>query len=505
MVKEIQIDVESKQLALIKKILKRHITYKTVWAYGSRVNWTANQYSDLDLVVFDANTVKLGELKEDFAESDLPFTVDVMPWGKIPEKFKNKILEKYVVLQKKPQLEGWKECKLGDILAEKGYIRGPFGSSLKRAEMAEKGIPVYEQKNAIYNSREFRFYIDNQKFQELKRFQVKTNDLIISCSGTVGKISIINEDDPKGIISQALLILRPDIDKVTLKYLYYFLSSKNGFNLITQASHGSVQINIAERKVVENILILLPQLIPEQKAIASVLSSLDDKIDLLHRQNKTLEAMAETLFRQWFVEEAKEDWEEGCLGDIADINPTYQLKKGENSTYLEMKNVNASTFNPAGWYKREFTSGMKFQNGDTLLARITPCLENGKTCFVTFLDEGEIGWGSTEYIVIRMKELFHPYVSYIIAKDKDFRDFAISSMSGSSGRQRAQANVIKEYDIKIPPLEIIEELNRQLAGTLQKLKNNANQIRTLEKLRDTLLPKLMSGEVMVENNKEKSK
>jgi len=217
--------------------------------------------------------------------------------------------------------------------------------------------------------------------------------------------------------------------------------------------------------------------------------------------------MAETLFRQWFVEpvrrseseggEALEDWEEGCLGDIADINPTYQLKKGEISTYLEMKNVSTSTFNPEGWYKREFTSGMKFQNGDTLLARITPCLENGKTCFVTFLDEEEIGWGSTEYIVIRMKDPFHPYISYIIAKDKDFRDFAISSMSGSSGRQRAQANVIKEYDIKVPPLEIIEELNRQLAGTLQKLKNNAKQIHTLEKLRDTLLPKLMSGEVRV--------
>jgi len=185
------------------------------------------------------------------------------------------------------------------------------------------------------------------------------------------------------------------------------------------------------------------------------------------------------------------------LGDITDINPTYHLKKGEISSYLEMKNVSTSTFNPEGWHKREFTSGMKFQNGDTLLARITPCLENGKTCFVTFLDEEEIGWGSTEYLVMRMKEPFHPYISYIIAKDKDFRDFAISSMSGSSGRQRAQANVIKEYNIKVPPLEIIEELNCQLAGTLPKLKNNANKIRTLEKLRDTLLPKLMSGEVRV--------
>ena len=96
-----------------------------------------------------------------------------------------------------------------------------------------------------------------------------------------------------------------------------------------------------------------------------------------------------------------------------------------------------------------------------------------------------------------MKKPFHPYISYVIANDKDFRDFAISSMSGSSGRQRAQANVIKEYDMKVPPLEIIEELNLQLAGILSNLENNANQIRTLEKLRDTLLPKLMSGEIRV--------
>lgn len=85
----------------------------------------------------------------------------------------------------------------------------------------------------------------------------------------------------------------------------------------------------------------------------------------------------------------------------------------------------------------------------------------------------------------------------MLAKDKDFRDFAISSMSGSSGRQRAQADVIKEYYVIIPPLAIIEKLNLQLIGIIPKLENNAKQIRTLEKLRDTLLPKLMSGEVRV--------
>jgi len=242
--------------------------------------------------------------------------------------------------------------------------------------------------------------------------------------------------------------------------------------------------------------IALPPL-PEQKAIAAVLSSLDDKIDLLHRQNKTLEAMAQTLFRQWFVEEADDSWEEGRLSDIAEFNPLYQLRKHQPSPYLEMSNVNENSFHPKTWINREFSSGMKFVNGDTLLARITPCLENGKTCFVSFLAENQIGWGSTEFIVIRMKPPFHPFLSYLIAKNKEFRSHAINSMSGTSGRQRAQASLVSEFAVAIPEGDRINQLNKLSDAFLKKLHYNFVQIQTLSKLRDTLLPKLMSGEIKV--------
>jgi len=360
----------------------------------------------------------------------------------------------------------WKKCKLGDVITLQR------GHDLPKRKMIEGNIPVAGSNGIIgYH---------NQS-------TTKAPGITIGRSGNLGNAFLYKDD----FWAHNTTLYVKDFKGNYEIFIYYFLKSFD----FKQFNVGSA-VPTLNRNHIHPLDVLLPPL-PNQKAIASVLSNLDDKIDLLHCQNKTLEAMAETLFRQWFVEEAQEDWEEGFLGDITDINPTYHLKKGEISSYLEMKNVSTSTFNPEGWHKREFTSGMKFQNGDTLLARITPCLENGKTCFVTFLDEEEIGWGSTEYLVMRMKEPFHPYISYIIAKDKDFRDFAISSMSGSSGRQRAQANVIKEYNIKVPPLEIIEELNCQLAGTLPKLKNNANKIRTLEKLRDTLLPKLMSGEVRV--------
>jgi len=387
----------------------------------------------------------------------------------------------------------WKKYILEDVIDKFIDYRG------KTPKKTTFGIPLVTAKivksGRILEPNEF---IAKDAYDSwMTRGLPEIDDVVLTTEAPLGEVALIK--DKNVALAQRIITLRGNKNFVHNPFLkYYFQSASGQYELESRAS-GTTVFGI-KAAVLKIISVILPSL-PEQKAIASVLSSLDDKIDLLHRQNKTLEAMAETLFRQWFVEEAQADWKDKCLGDIADINPIYPLKKGENSTYLEMRNVSSSTFNPDGWYTREFTSGMKFQNGDTLLARITPCLENGKTCFVTFLDQGETGWGSTEYIVLRMKKPFHPYISYIIAKDKDFRDYAISSMSGSSGRQRAQANVIKEYDIKIPALDIIEALNRQLAEIIPKLENNANQIRTLEKLRDTLLPKLMNGEARVEYSK----
>ena len=287
------------------------------------------------------------------------------------------------------------------------------------------------------------------------------------------------------------------LNDINSKFLYYNLSQKSTTEYLHSIAEGSTSAYPSLKPSdIENLDILLPP-ITEQEQIAEVLSSLDDKINLLHRQNETLEAMAETLFRQWFIEQAEDDWDTEPLESIIDFNPRYKLSKGMDATYLEMSNVSETIFHPKDWYNRTFASGTKFMNGDTLLARITPCLENGKTCFVYFLNDEEVGWGSTEYIVMRMKPGYHPFLSYIIAKNEEFRDFAESSMTGSSGRQRAQADVIKTFEIQIPPKLIIENLNKQVDSIFNKLKNNATQIKSLESLRNTLLPKLMSGEIQV--------
>jgi len=286
-------------------------------------------------------------------------------------------------------------------------------------------------------------------------------------------------------------ILKCDKSFMSDLIVYYFKNLD-----LNEFISGAVQPKLNKASLT-SIPIFLPKNEVDQKAIAAVLSSLDEKIDLLHRQNKTLEAMAETLFWQWFVEEPEENWEDGTIADLIEFNPSRKLAKGTVAPYLEMASLSNTTFNPDSWYDREFSSGTKFINGDTLLARITPCLENGKTAYVTFLKEGQVAWGSTEYIVMRPKNCLHPFFAYSLARNDDFRDYAEGCLEGSSGRQRVNVDHLKNYKIKIPSQKVMDNFNAFAESITPKLHSNFLQIRTLEKLRDTLLPKLMSGEVRV--------
>lgn len=143
------------------------------------------------------------------------------------------------------------------------------------------------------------------------------------------------------------------------------------------------------------------------------------KIDLLQRQNATLEAMAETLFRERFISYSHKD-SMVAIDSYILFNPKRSIRKGDMSPYLEMSNLRTDAFCPIEFYDKEFTSGSKFINGDTLLARITPCLENGKKCFVNFLEDGAVAWGSTEYIVMHPMDELHPLFAYCLVKTDDF-------------------------------------------------------------------------------------
>ena len=140
-------------------------------------------------------------------------------------------------------------------------------------------------------------------------------------------------------------------------------------------------------------------------------------------------------------------------------------------------------------------SGAKFRNGDTLLARITPCLENGKSAFVDFLKDGETGWGSTEFLVLRPKSPWPDYYAYLLCRHPDFREYAIQSMSGTSGRQRIQNDVLGRYLLATAPDSIAMAFGGIVEPIQQAIAANHQTAQTLATLRDTLLPRLISGQL----------
>lgn len=373
----------------------------------------------------------------------------------------------------------WLHTCLGEVLRPGGYIRGPFGSSLRRSELVLEGTPVYEQQHAIYGLREFRFYIDDEKLQELRRFLVEPGDIIISCSGTVGRVSMISETDPVGIISQALLTLRAKAELLRPIYLYYFLKSDLGQGHLLAASHGSVQPNIAEKKIVLQIPLQLPPL-KEQDIIIEVLSSLDDKIDLLHRQNKTLEQMAETLYRQWFVEEAVEDWKEGCLGDIALFYNGKSRPQQQGSVPVYGGNGILSYADRANYSGRSI-----------IIGRV------GAYCGSLYYDTGDI-WVSDNALLTRPKVELHTHYLYQLLKTLD-----LNSLAEGSSHPLLTQGLLKSIPISIAPPEKRELFEYYVEPWSQKTQANQDQIRVLLQTRDILLPKLMSGEVRAMSTKMK--
>jgi len=188
-------------------------------------------------------------------------------------------------------------------------------------------------------------------------------------------------------------------------------------------------------------------------------------------------------------------WRVATLADTFDINPTRKLSKGAMASYLDMASLATSGHCVEAPIDREVGSGAKFQNGDTLLARITPCLENGKSAFVDFLAEGEIGWGSTEFLVLRPKAPLPQYLGYLLCRHPAFREYAIQSMSGTSGRQRIQNDVLGRYLLAVPDVEIAVVFADVIGPIQRSIAANHQSAQTLSTLRDTLLPRLISGQL----------
>ena len=174
----------------------------------------------------------------------------------------------------------------------------------------------------------------------------------------------------------------------------------------------------------------------------------------------------------------KTEWEIQQLSDIVEFNPKETLKKGVIAKKISMDKLQPFCRDICEYELTKFTGGTKFRNGDTIMARITPCLENGKTAKINILDNGEIGFGSTEYIVFRAKEgISDPDFIYYLVTSSLIREPAIKSMVGSSGRQRVQSDVVEKIKINLPPLPV----QKKIAGILKSLDDKIEQNRQISK------------------------
>ncbi len=358
-----------------------------------------------------------------------------------------------------------KEYKLGDVLAVR------YGKDHK---------PLGNGQYPVYGSGGIMRYAD--------RYLYDKESILIPRKGSLN--NIFYQEGPFWTVD-TMFWTEIDKAKVEPKFLFYQLTLVDLENLNVGSAVPSLTV-----PVINDIDITLPPL-DEQKRIAGVLSSLDDKIDLLHRENATLEALAETLFRHYFIENPDPSWKEGKIADLVDFNPNRKLTKNEDSPYIEMANIETQGYAPSSWRMRPFASGTKFINGDAIMARISPCLENGKAAYIDFLEDGQVGWGSTEFLVMRSKMGLHPFFAYIMTRYDDFRDHAVSSLVGSSGRQRVDLDNLLKYSIFIPDEKAITRFNQEMEMIVSKMRNNQLQMRTLAFQRDIILPRLMYGELKV--------
>lgn len=297
------------------------------------------------------------------------------------------------------------------------------------------------------------------------------------------------------------------IDENKADYGFVFYSLKLRDSELEGLAKGSGQTNL-NAGIIKSFEIPLPPL-SEQRRIVGILSAYDDLIENNRKRIALLEESARSLYKEWFVrlrfpgherhpveDGVPKGWKRRCLPDMIEINPLEARPKTKTIRYVPMSALSTTgmTIDLSETELRESSTSVRFRNEDTLLARITPCLENGKTGYAGFLDKGEVACGSTEFIVLRGRTVPPSFV-YCLARTDDFRETAIKSMVGSSGRQRVQPACFDEYPVLEPDRAVLKQFDRLAEPVFAQIKTLRRESEKLAAARDALLPRLMKGGV----------
>ncbi len=336
----------------------------------------------------------------------------------------------------------------------------------------------------------------------------KPETLCITIAANIAETAILKI---KACFPDSIVGFVADPEKSDVRFIKYYIDT---IKLSMQnISRGTTQDNLSVDK-----LLLFDFMVPPlntQRKIASILSAYDDLIENNTRRIKILEDMARMIYREWFVnfrfpghEQMKmvdssfgmipEGWEVKPVTEAVEVNPRTKVPVEGEKTFVPMGSLSTDSMLISDVETRSGNSGSKFKNGDTLFARITPCLENGKTCYVQLLsDANTTAFGSTEFIVLRSKTLCPEYV-YLMARSSEFRDNAIKSMSGATGRQRVSEKCFEQFFIAQPDATTLEKFSSITVQMFKQIHVITKKNQNLRQTRDLLLPKLISGEVAVD-------
>ena len=377
----------------------------------------------------------------------------------------------------------WKEYKLGDITSKITSGGTPKSSE---ASYYDGNIPWLNTKEVNFNRIvKTEKCITEEGLNNSSAKWIPKGSVIIAMYGaTAAKVAYSLIDLTTNQACGNLII---NNDVADSQFVYYYIQSS--YEELLNLACGAAQQNLSVG-VISNFPIFLPPL-AVQKCIAAILSSLDDKIGLLHRENTTLEEMAETLFRQWFIEEAKEDWEEGQLGDVClYVTEKIDISNVDVDTYISTENmcpnkqgvVEASSI-------PENVKVTKYIQDDILLSNIRPYFKK-----IWLADRN--GACSNDVLCIRSKSEDLKYFTYYTIRQDDFFDYVMLGAKGCK-MPRGDKQHIMNWSIIIPTNDVLRRFNTIVENGMAKIRNNNKQIQTLVQTRDSLIPKLMSNEIVI--------
>ncbi len=409
----------------------------------------------------------------------------------------------------------WPRITIAELVA-RGLAEvqtGPFGTRLRALDYVEAGAPVINVRNLGYGRVRAapRSFVDEPTRARLGEHVLRAGDIVFARKGAVDRHAYLRTEQAGWLQGSDCIRLRLDPTATCARFVSYaLLCDAHKRWMLRQCSHAATMASL-NADIVGRIRIPAPPL-EIQRRVAALLCAYDELIDNNARRAAIVEQMARALFREWFVDlrfpghervefvdsplgPVPEGWSLSTADRVMQVQPATKLAKHGAKPYVPMASLSGDSMHITGVESRTGTGRAKFKNGDTLFARITPCLENGKIGFVQFLpDDAATGFGSTELFVLR-ERIFSPEMVYLLARTDSLREHAIKSMSGASGRQRAAVECFDNYRLVVPPTPLIERFTALVRPMFAQVHALGRQAELLLETRDLLLPRLMSGEL----------